>query len=454
MSTRPTHLALGASLAVAAAVAAPALAASPAASPAPADVSGHVSVYGFGVETSDEIAQVRVQHVKERYPGLDLQFSETGFEEQAFLAALSGSSKPDVVSIPRNILGTYAAKGVLEPVDDCMARMGVDPAVFQPAALSQVQLGGKTYGFPQFLNTREWFINAKAFQDAGLDPATFDFSDWNAIADANTKMTTVDNGLVTRIGIDPKLPEFLPLWAKANGAAILSDDGATSQLDDPKVAEALSFAASLLQPAGGQAPFNDFKQTWDFFGAGNELATDQVGAFPMEQWYLNVLAENSPDAPIVVRPFVDRQGNPVTWADGDAFAIVAGTPNEAAACAFAAAMTEKDAWVAAAKARAAARAKDGKPFTGTYTGNIAADEEIFSTLVDLSKMPAFADAVKVIVDGQKHAFSIPASAAAAEFDDAWMNAATDAITNGTDPTQALAAADQTAQQALDTAASR
>ena len=31
--------------------------------------------------------------------------------------------------------------------------------------------------------------------------------------------------LAMRLGVDPKLPEFLPLWAKANGADLVSEDG-------------------------------------------------------------------------------------------------------------------------------------------------------------------------------------------------------------------------------------
>ena len=54
-------------------------------------------------------------------------------------------------------------------------------------------------------------------------------------------MTSYDGDDLIRIGFDPKLPEFLPLWAQANGVGLLSDDGRTAQLDDPAVIEALEF---------------------------------------------------------------------------------------------------------------------------------------------------------------------------------------------------------------------
>ena len=38
---------------------------------------------------------------------------------------------------------------------------------------------------------------------------------------ANKKMLKVDSGRVTRIGFDPKLPEFFPLWVKRYGADLI-----------------------------------------------------------------------------------------------------------------------------------------------------------------------------------------------------------------------------------------
>ena len=104
-----------------------------------------------------------------------------------------------------------------------------------------------------------------------------------------------------------------------------------------------------MKPAGGRAAFLDFRDTWDFFGAENQYANDQLGAMPMEQWYLNVLAENSPDVEITVRPFETRDGEPITWADGNSWAITADSDNKEAACAFAATMTNADTWIAAAR---------------------------------------------------------------------------------------------------------
>jgi multiple sugar transport system substrate-binding protein len=421
-------------------------------SAAPADLSGELFAFGFGYDTGDVIAKTRVDAFREQYPDVSVDFSESGFESQPFLSALAGGDPPDLVNIPRNQIGTYIARGVLAPLDECIAQQGIDTGVFYQAGLDQVTVDGTLYAFPEFLNTRVWILNNSVFEDAGLNPEEIDLSDWDAIAQANEQLTQTEGGDVTRIGLDPKLPEFLPMWAQANGAPMISEDGAQAQLDTPGVAEALTFAASMHEPSGGRVPFLDFRDTWDFFGSANQYAEDQLGGMPMEQWYLGVLGEVSPDEEVTVRPFQTREGEDITWADGNSWAITASSENYEAACAFAASMVSTESWIAAAEAGAEERAAEDQPFTGVYTGNSEADEQIFSEIVDLSDSPSLDAAVQTVVAGQETAFALPPSPAAHEFEDAYMAAGNSVMDEGTPAEQALQQAQQTAQQAIDSAA--
>lgn len=92
----------------------------------------------------------------------------------------------------------------------------------------------------------------------------------------------------------------------------------------------------LHEPAGGRTALPDFRDTWDFFGAGDQYATDQLGGMPVEQWYVNVLAGVSPDdVDITVRPCETPDGEPITWSDGNSWAIPTQSQNPEAACALA-----------------------------------------------------------------------------------------------------------------------
>lgn len=412
-------------------------------------VAGTLRTSGFGV--GDEVASVRVDRFKAAYPKLRLQVNEGAFDPQPFLSAVASGNPPDAVYLDREVLGTYAARGALAPLDACVQKSGIALGDFREPAVDQLRLDGTLYGVPEFYDVRILMMNTTALHDAGLAAADVSTADWSRLPQLEKRLTTSAGGKLARIGFDPKLPEFLPMWAKANGVGLVSDDGTEAQLDDPKVVEALTVTAKMIDSTGGYGEFKAFRDGWDFFGAKNQFVADQVGVSPMEDWYLGVLADASPDAPLATRPFEDRNGDPVTFATGNAWAIPKGAKNPAAACAFVKTMTEKEAWVAAARATAEARAKDGKPYTGTYTGNRAADEVIFRDIWKPSGNKALDQAVRTVLAAQGSAFTTPASAASSEVKDAWFEAVNQVLAGKATPQQALGAAQQKAQAALDKA---
>lgn len=415
------------------------------------DVSGTLSVVGFNGETGDEIATTRVGVFREAYPNVEVTFTEGGLDEQQFLTSVASGTPSDLVYLDRAKLSTYAIRGALQPLTSCIDNMGIDMSQYREAAVNEVTVNDVVYGIPEFYNNIMLIINNKALADAGLTIDDVDTSDWDSIVTLNEALTRMEDGAVTRIGFDPKLPEFLPLWAMANGASLLSEDGRTAQLNDPKVVEALEFAASLHEAAGGRQDFIAFRDTWDFFGAENQMVNDQLGVFPMEQWYMNVLAGVSPDADISFKAFTDRNGQPISYVTGSAWAIPRGAANPEAACAFMKTMTAPETWVAAAQTRAEMRAESGAINTGVYTGNSIADEMIFGDIVGPSGNETFDNGVQTILGVQENAFAIPANPAGAEFRQAWQDAVNRVLNGEQSAQEALDQAQQEAQAALDEA---
>jgi multiple sugar transport system substrate-binding protein len=413
------------------------------------EASGEIFAFGVAYETGDEIAQGRIDLFRENYPDVNLRMSESSFDSQGFIAALS-DEPPDVVRMPRERLGTYVTRGVLEPLDDCISRAGVDMSVYREAAVEQVTIDGSIYAMPEFFWVTNWLIDNDLFEQAGLDPETFDFSDWDAIAEAN--QTLLDQ-TETLVGIDPKVTDGdrFPIWVWAAGGQMLSEDGLESQLETPEVAEALEFTKSLIDAHGGHVDFLDARGEAgaDFFGAENQFVIDQEGAFPMQQWYLNVLAGSSPDTAITAKPFLTTEGDPVTFAEGDALAITADSDNKDAACAFVTTMVSTDAWIAAQTLRT--EGAEGIQ-TGTSTANREADEQIFGEMVDLSESPVFEAALAAYVDTLDAALVTPHSPAGEEFQQAWQTAVTAALNDEMSVADALAQADEEAQAAIDDAA--
>ncbi|TDC36100.1 extracellular solute-binding protein [Micromonospora sp. 15K316] len=411
--------------------------------------SGTLSTMGFGL--SDEIATSRVDAFKRDHPDVDLKITEGAFDEQQFLSAVASGNPPDLVYMDRKLIGTYATRGSIQPLTDCLDEQGIDMGQYRQAARDQVTLDGTVYGIPEFSQVRVLYLNEGLLKQAGMTADEVNLADWSGLPRLNAKLAKVPGGKLTRIGIDPKIPEFLPMWAKANGADLISPDGRTAKLDDPKVVEALSTGLKLIQDQGGFGRFKSFRDTFDFFGAQNPLTKNQIVAWPMEEWFLNQAAKNSPKAELAVKPFVDRQGKPLTMSSGQAWVITKGAKNPDAACAFVKQMTATDTWFAAAKARADARKAAGQPFTGVWTGNLAADRKIFDELYRPTGNKRFDDAVETVRKVQDIAFAMPASPAGAEFDKAWYDAVNRVLAGQAQPAEALARAQQEATAALDKA---
>ncbi len=408
-----------------------------------------LTTMGFGL--GDEIATTRAELAGKAIAPATVKIGGSAFDAQQFLAAVASHTPPDLVYLDRQLLGTYAARGTLEPLTDCINQQHIDVGQYRPAALKEVTLDGKVYGLPEFYDNRVVLVNDAAVEGAGLTPQDVSPADRTKLTTAAQKLTARTNGGLSRIGFDPKIPEFLPLWAKADGVQMLSDDGRTAHLDDPRLAGALEYAKSLIDVQGGWSTVKAFRDSFDFFGEKNPFKQGQLAATLMDDWYLNVLANYSPDVRVSAAPFTDTAGAPIDWVTGSAWVIPAGSTHKEQACTWIKTMTDAPTWVAAAKARVEKRKAAGKAFTGVYTGNRVADQEIFGSLVQLKDQPAFDAAVRTVLRAQDSAFTMPASPAGSEFKTAWQNAVNRVLSGEQQPADALRQAQQEAQRALDAA---
>jgi len=414
---------------------------------AEAELTGELSVMGFG--GVDEVATTRMDLAKEALGEVEVSVAEGELDLQQFLSAAATGDPPDLIYANRDQIGSLAARGAIVPLERCIEGEGIDTGMFVESAIEQVTLDGQVYGIPEFNVVQVTMANADLLEQAGLELSDVDGSDWEAVTAANEALTKSDGGKLSVIGYDSKLPEFFPLWAKANGVDLISEDGREAKLDDPGAVEALEWAVGIYDAQGGFGDVKAYRDSADFFGEGNQFATDVLGAMPMEQWYINVLGDVSPDAPMAFTTVKDRQGEPIAFSSGSAWAIPAGAANPEAACRWARVMTAVDSWEAAAQARVDLREEEGKPFTGLLTGNAEADELIRGMVT--SGGEPWDTAVASTYEANEHTFALPASPADAEFESAMQDAVNSVLSGEAEPADALAEAQQTAQKALDDA---
>jgi multiple sugar transport system substrate-binding protein len=407
--------------------------------------TGTVSVMGFGA--TDEIGKTRVDLAKKALGGADVKLIEGDLDIQQFLSAVAAGDPPDIVYANRDQIGTFASRGAVIPLTACVQGEKIDASMYNKNAIAQVTFGGAVYAIPEFNQVQITMADAALLKAAGLSIDDVNGSSWDAVSAAAKKLLKASGGKVRVIGFDSKLPEFLPLWAKANGADLLSADGKTAQLNSPQVVKALEFAVGIYDAQGGFPKVKAVRDSADFFGKGNQFAKSQLGAMPMEQWYVNVLNDVSPKADMAFDTFKTPRGETLAYSSGSSWAIPKGSKNPEAACRFAKTMTLVESWKAAAEVRLAARKKDGKPFTGILTANTRADEEIQKMLT--SGGEPWDSGVKAVYEANQHTFSLPANPADSEFKTAWQDAVNRVLNGQEKPQAALDKAQKDAQAALD-----
>jgi multiple sugar transport system substrate-binding protein len=414
------------------------------AGPATAQAGQTLTIYGMGGR--DDVAQGRldIANALIERGGDKVDNPVSGFNDQAFLSRLAARDIPDLVYMAWDKVGTYAARNTLLPLANCLASEDIDKKMYRKAALDALTYKGQLYALPEFTNQITLIVNDDAAQKAGVNIADIQTTNWPRLRAANKKLLKIENGKLTRIGFDPKLPEFFPLWVKWFGKDLISKDGLHAQLNTPQAVAALTFAVSLINDHGGWNKFKAFRDTWDFFGRNNQVAADQVGAWPMESFYYNVMAEGNP-VNITAKYFTNRKGGPITMISGNGWAIPRGAKHPGLACKFMKSMTSVASWRAVAKARYDLRKRQGRAYTGLYTANAVADVKIYEDIYQPIGNKDFDDAVALLVRAPRYAFSIPLSPASAEFRLAWMNAVTRVLEGRQKPKAALDQAQKEAQ---------
>src|SRR3954470_3208178 len=406
--------------------------------------AGTLNIYGYG--PGDDVQENRAKYAAGVLSSTNVSRPAGDFNDQVFLARLASGDVPDLVRMSRPRVAQYASKGVLQPMDAC-----VNPVKkqYRVGALKAMTYGGHVYGLPEFTNQITMIVNQSAFKQSGVPISAAQTKNLKQLLATAKKLTKFDgSGNVTRIGFDPKIPEFFPLWVKWFGKDIISKNGLKAQLNTPQAIAALTYTVSIINAEGGWNKFKAFRDTFDFFGKGNPLVKDQLGFWPMESFIYNVFSNNSPDADLIAKYFTNRKGGPITMFSGNGWVVPKGSKNADAACDYMKAVTSQAAWMSAAKKRYDARKAAGSTFTGVYTANTVADKKTYEDIYQSFGHPQFDAAVKILVNAPKYGFELPPSPGGQQFVQAYIDAINRVLAGQQTPRAALNQAQREAQTAI------
>jgi multiple sugar transport system substrate-binding protein len=402
---------------------------------------------GWAFNNPDDVGTARLNYAQQKLSGLNIQLDKTGFDAQKFTTRLASGDVPDVVQMDSTFVATYAAQGVILPLDQCFTAHSVDPnKQWYPFVIGDVTYNGHVWGVPQFYQPPAIMVNKKLLNAVGVTIDQIDTSKPDVLLGAIAKMYKASGGVPTVLGFDPQAASNVGMWILGQGGK-LTDAAGKPTLDNPANVAGLNLLKSITDAQGGYAKLKSFTDSFDFFGKNNQFVANQTGAELVQQWYPNVLTPYMSQIDIQAIPFKDKDGNPFSVTSGQAFVIPKAAKNPDAACAWALALTSIEAWTAAGQARADTRAKSGGVNTGIFTGSPEADQKIRNTWVKLTGNAGFDQVISTYYDVLGYGKTFGASPAGQDIRSELQNALTAVLLGQKPAQQALSDAQAAALQA-------
>lgn len=278
---------------------------------------------------------------QEQAPEVTVEMTPHGAQYEKIIAAVSGGSAPDVVTVNEGVIGHFALRKVIRPSDALLSRSKTaGKEVFFPAQLEAASWNGQAYGLPAFDNGPSPFLfwNEALFKEAGLDarraPANLD----QARVQAEKLTHRSPEGGIARLGFDPlaeAAADVLSYWAAAFDVTWYDAKNRKISLDQPGLLEAVEYVSDLyrrLDPTAVQAFRQHFPQ-WN--GAQSGMAQGMEAMKVSTYVSAGTLANNAPAVPVAVRWAPTKAGKPyVTIGVGHYVSVPSGAPQADAVLRF------------------------------------------------------------------------------------------------------------------------
>ncbi|GAA3636135.1 ABC transporter substrate-binding protein [Microlunatus ginsengisoli] len=162
--------------------------------------------------------------------------------EESLLTGLASGRVPDVVLWDRYNTPLYVSKNALAPVDDYLAKDGVDVKQFYDQALSEMVVGGHTYGLPLLVDNRSLYYNQTLLDQAGAKPP----KTWDELKAVAEKTAEHNGGKITKAGFALSDPGLFSMWLSQAGGSMYDGSGTKTAFNSAQGLDVLNFWKGLL----------------------------------------------------------------------------------------------------------------------------------------------------------------------------------------------------------------
>jgi len=243
--------------------------------PPPADTEGRLSTFNYGGEFEQQLYSDAIKRFNERYPNVEVKDNFVPVEGWSAYAntlttQIAGGNAPDVIHVAIEGTRLLVSKELLAPLDDFVAGDAALQTLLTdgtaPALVEAFRVDAKLYQLPVEWNNMVIYYNTKLLAEAGLAPPAAEWT-WDQFLEM-AKATTKGSGGDKVFGFGVPFFTFgLIPWFLTNGTYPLTDDWSDSNLNDPKVLEAVTFVHDLVR-VHEVAPAVEGTDTGQLFSAG------------------------------------------------------------------------------------------------------------------------------------------------------------------------------------------
>lgn len=218
------------------------------------DLPGQTTLDFYTYATPEFLALFRDQLIpgfEKANPSVHVRSNESlgdaGYDAK-LLTLIAGKLPPDLFHVTQQNFPFYAAKGILQPLDDLLAQDNdLHADDFFPQVMEGMRFQGKLYGLPSDFSTIIMFYNKDLFDRYRVPYPREDWT-WDDYLDTAKALTKdFDNdGMPDVYGtlVETAYNRW-PAWVWANGGEILNKDLTRCEMDSPESIGALQWYLDL-----------------------------------------------------------------------------------------------------------------------------------------------------------------------------------------------------------------
>ncbi|MBT2291227.1 sugar ABC transporter substrate-binding protein [Paenibacillus albidus] len=252
----------------------------------------------WGDVNTGAVEQQLADEFNAAHPDIEVKFEPIpgdGYGTKLTTSLASGTA-PDVFLVGEGDFMSFVDKGVIEPLDDYIAKdSSFDLNIYQKNLIDMERIGDKLYYLPKDFNPLSLWYNKKIFDDAGVAYPSEGWT-WDDMFATAQKLTKQENGKYTQFGFNAgtwEYPIYTYLWA--NGTDIANEDGTKAEgfMNGEKTVKAMEKYVALSTGENRVSPTPQDTQTMG--GDSSMFMTGKLAMMVTGRWIKSDLDKSDVD---------------------------------------------------------------------------------------------------------------------------------------------------------------